>query len=95
MKTSAILVEARQYLIDHGWIQGRLYAASGAVCALGATFFACPTNPYQRETAQDCLSMICKDIGRWNDEPGRTIENVLALFDEAVSMALSEEAVAA
>ena len=97
-KTSVTLQKARQKIIDHGWKQFSVGTYDGPTCAMGAIY-------WQIEKDQELLSRreaysfvrqtidIDGDIGVWNDTLNRTKEQVLQMFDEAISMAMSEEAV--
>lgn len=75
--------KAAQYIRDHGWFQGNYYGPDGCVCVLGAIRAA---------TGQDDSCALVKlaairagvsryDLDTWNDEKGRTKEEVLNLLD--------------
>lgn len=82
--------KAADYIREHGWIQGRYFEkmpdefgifGSGACCVHGAIINA--TN------ADNCGTPLAVAFGKeidgvpheWNDAPGRTKEEVLAVFD--------------
>lgn len=92
MKTSDVLQAARQLLIDEGWCQGQLVNDCGQYCSLGA-INAVDQNDIGLE-AKNALRHILSvgSVGLWNDAPGRTVVEVLALYDDAISLALTEEA---
>lgn len=100
--TLDVLKEARALIADKGWCQG-VYArnANGnatdlhgrhaaAFCAEGAMFCAAGEG-----FAENALSFFADAIPSgyrrgylsWNDEPGRTKEEVLAAFDRAIARA--------
>lgn len=100
MKSSGILQLARQRLVDTGWRQGSMGLPEGPNCAMGAVYFS-------DQTAEQSLPLRSKAynymidtipmtdygdiIAKWNDAPERTLEEVLQMFDEAISMAMSDE----
>lgn len=99
MKSSDILIGARNYIVKHGWIQGHLGNADGPACLIGSVHFSSKSfaNINEREDAYEYIYKVGildeKSLAIWNDFRFRTLEEVLNLLDEAASMALSEEAV--
>lgn len=81
--------KAAAYIREHGWIQGDYFVSktdqTGACCALGAI------RTTLEEANDECLlaQAFAQEVGlpqtygihRWNDAPGRTKEEVLAVFD--------------
>lgn len=73
---------AAEYMREHGWCQGTLQNEQGQCCANGAMDKAIPSvtrfidvqNAFYRELG-------IKSVTDWNDKPGRTQEEVLAVFD--------------
>jgi hypothetical protein len=72
-------------LINRGWTQGVAEAEDGSVCLRGAAAYACGKSPVWAFTLpehyEDALvrAIGCRLplIGIWNDEPGRTYDEVL------------------
>lgn len=94
----AALTHARD-TIEAGWCQGRgvLVRSHGgtAYCAVAAIakasrsdsgFAICALLRAIPEAAPTPLGYETKSIVRWNDTPGRTKEEVLAVFDRAINM---------
>ncbi len=80
--------------IERGWCQRCSLSKAGEVCALGALgdqfgwiMVTAATDALQKAAGASCLSTI----SRWNDSPGRTQADVLALYDRAIAMAITEE----
>lgn len=91
------LLAARDYIRARGWCQNQYHDTGGRVCALGAIRAVTDsyTDSYNRcDAACNALWQVLKiklgecDIAAWNDEPGRTVENVLALYDLAIERAV-------
>jgi hypothetical protein len=84
------LKEARE-MISQGWIQGSYSRAEAGVtcfCAKGALFGACE----DISTALDLAYLLEDDLPEgygglvsFNDEKGRTKEEVLALYDRTIA----------
>lgn len=98
MKTVAeALTEARELLDKKGWTQGAyardangdevLYYSKDACkfCARGALFKACGNDALYL-LASDALDKFIPNALTviWNDDPGRTKEDVLAVFTAAI-----------
>ncbi len=75
------LRKTRENLVRYGWCQGEYVNSDGRHCLLGAT----PTWGFS--FVRDALvEMVGSDFrpAVWNDMPGRTEEEVLALLDQAI-----------
>jgi hypothetical protein len=82
-------------LVANGWIQGELYDDHGNYCVMGALYEAEATDRGFADAlvslcgaaAVDCVnSGVGKHpIADWNDAPGRTQAEVVALFDRALT----------
>jgi hypothetical protein len=96
MKTSTALQNARQLIIDTGWIQAYL-TLNGKHCLQGALRISSKCNEEKfTETYWYCLGFLMQLSGTpylsiWNDSPGRTVNEVVDLLDQAISAAMSEE----
>jgi hypothetical protein len=101
MTTVALLRAAKQELLTRGWIQGLSQNAhgvclQGAVLAVGGRVFSTALlQAYQ--TLAGCLPEAegYNPVVYWNDTPGRTPEEVLALLDQAIARAAQDEAIPA
>ena len=103
MTTLEAMVGARQVLAEMGWCRGvpamdeegewRRATSPKAVvfCALGAVDRVTDHNPFLQNDVNRLLSDLSgHPILTWNDAPGRTKEEVIALFDQAIA-SLEEE----
>lgn len=94
-----ILIGAREH-IARGWTQGAMArdaeglecgvreAVATCFCALGAIFAAAGSHNEPALPAADRLrAELRDDITRWNDAPGRTQAEVLAVFDRVIEKA--------
>lgn len=72
-----------RYIRRHGWIQGRMKDGKGRVCLLGAisevTNVVDPRYIRLRDAVLAELQSL--PITVWNDSPGRTKDEVLAVLD--------------
>lgn len=80
-----LLLDAAQYIRDHGWCQHQLMNRHGAVCLAGALESA----PGWKN-AQDAIEAVARLqphasiwVSVWNDKPGRTKEEVIAVLEKA------------
>jgi hypothetical protein len=96
MTAAEILRNAKELLIRDGWCQKLLVSPDGEHCMLGAinSFYRCHEHVYR---AYQCLRISiggehdCPSVlANWNDTPGRTVDEVLAKFDEAIALAEKE-----
>lgn len=68
---------AAKYIEEHGWHQGSLSDAAGAVCLIGA-LSACGGGGSRQ--LYELLTGISHGLAEWNDTPGRTPEEVIDLL---------------
>jgi hypothetical protein len=87
-KMSLQLQKARQLLVDDGWCQGQMLNNKGEHCLMDAILTIDSGISYPVYKVLDIDSLAA-----WNDHPCRTKEQVLELFDQAISLAMSEEAI--
>lgn len=77
------LLKAADYIEKYGWCQGKMQKTTGEVCALGALIIV-----NNHKTAVDSFTSAQHEFERrkrlkrsgitvWNDEPGRTKEQVI------------------
>lgn len=99
MDTHEVLVAARNLLEREGWVQRRGVTENGR-CAVGATGCvagltpeSCPVGAFDAfREANNALAVVLRERGEsarvvdWNDTPGRTKEEVLALFARAIAL---------
>jgi hypothetical protein len=94
------LRRALQVLEQKGWCQGALardrYGVSvdcfdvnaESVCMIGALHLAIPSKQIGITDAANALGDIIRDsIALWNDRPGRTKDEVIAMFKAAIEKA--------
>lgn len=106
--TTLEILEAGRARIEKGWCQGHYaltaeseipLSATGppaAWCAIGALIDV-QSRPFPREADNFLEAAVMEWSGyanvlRWNDEPGRTQADVLALYDRAIAKAKAAEA---
>ncbi len=90
--TSDILQAARQRLITNGWRKDSMGAENGPHCAMGAIYWEKDNLSKRTEVYSYIEHLVPRGyIGEWNDRPERTFEEVLEVFDNAISLAMSEE----
>lgn len=86
------LMEARDYLVEYGWCQ-RASQEGMRVCALGALFAVTGgrvmVDVNRRSTACHALQIalykkLDQSVSEWNDDPERTLDDVLELYDYAI-----------
>lgn len=99
MKTSELLRKAAGEIRRRGWIQNHLGESSDvencAVCAIGAVNAAACGSPFMglgpgERAPLDILETLLEEdcsgyvwIANYNDAPGRTVDDVLDLFERA------------
>lgn len=95
MTVAECLEEGARLLETAGWCQGSAYGANGEVCAVEANHRSLPgimDAPVRYEAYRNLrralgeLGWVYGLIG-WNDTPGRTKEEVIALFRRAAELA--------
>lgn len=99
-ETRDVLRRAKEYLLTHGWRQRSLTGVDGSVCLVGALCGGDPRgmndhwNAGPRHRAWQALNRLTERLlperrdntpADWNDEPGRTQAEVVALFDAALT----------
>jgi hypothetical protein len=91
-QTAADLLAAKRYLEIHGWMQGNFGMDGGPRCILGA-MRSVAGDRWDRfiEILGAATGRHCCLPGYWNDQPGRTIEEVYALFDKAIATAMEQK----
>jgi len=88
-QTAADLLAAKRYLETHGWIQGAAGVDGGPRCIVGASNSV--TNDLGRLfDLRDTFAAVVGCPSKWNDRPGRTVDEVYALFDKAIAMAMEQ-----
>lgn len=86
------LVEAKNQILTHGWIQRDLESAEG-YCIMGAIDAASFDDIESFLSATSLVKSLLRDRGHvnavssWNDAPHRTEQEVLNLLDEAARRA--------
>lgn len=92
-EVAVVLRSAADILRRDGWRQGSMGVAGRAACLREAVCRAQGAKPYYGRLARNALAAATGDfrIPDWNDEPGRTIDEVLDLLER---VAVDEEQVA-
>jgi hypothetical protein len=98
VNTAEILNKAADVIDERGWTQGEYENCAGGVCARGAIFVAVGLNPLAAAFGSD--SAACSDaeytsvrfrnwlgvmISGWNDDSGRTPEQVTSALRECAA----------
>lgn len=78
-----VLVDGRNVLLRTGWTQYAILDPSGRVCLSGAMYIASPLHCSKAMTV--LASMVGSPIANWNDAPGRTLNQVLQVLDQAIA----------
>lgn len=96
MTTHEVLTRAKAYLLNHGWRHGAAGRHGGPRCAVGAicsvggfpTLYHDGTHWGQEPALLAAAKAIGAQVGSqlpgWNDEEGRTFDEVIAAFDRAI-----------
>lgn len=88
--TKQILIEARALLTPATWIQGELdtgmqFCSIGAIERAAGMDISYPTVvALQLAIKPKTKQGFANAVGAWNDEPGRTLEEVHEAFDKAI-----------
>ena len=90
MTADETLRRAAKIIRERGWIQGTTSMSGGPVCAAGAISVVLGVHRW-RVTEAHLLAASragvpperagASGLTRWNDAPGRTVEEVLAVLD--------------
>lgn len=97
MKTSQILKEMKKQLLVRGWTQKDFENSMGQVCIMGSLTRTEVITKVNQEAANRGMKALRDTIygegqeggvTRWNDVPGRTVEEVYLVLDQAI---LNEE----
>lgn len=95
-----LLKQGKTNILERGWAQGEYWNEHGQLCAMGAIDachswnngpFHMPPDTWSKlrdETAFALSSAVPypsnKFIIEYNDDPGRTVEEILAVYDKAI-----------
>lgn len=93
MKPSDVLKAARKMIArPGGWSQGMIQLEDRC-CALIAIYRVSASGWQTTRGAYGhfATAIGSKDIEGWNDTPGRTQQEVIAKFDQAINLAKQEE----
>lgn len=104
-REAQVLRRAVEIIDERGWCQGEYEDGAGRVCARGAIHVAIGGAPYVDPLSLEknkfiwevrCLvvDLIGEGLAVWNDEPGRTVEQVRHALLTAATAAEQDEAVA-
>jgi hypothetical protein len=73
------LLDAAQYIREHGWIQKAVKDSEGRVCLIGALQ---AVGGWHNSDAPRRLREIVSCIPEWNNADGRTKEEVIAVLEK-------------
>lgn len=96
MLTSELLSQAKETMLRRGWCQ-HAYEDPHGVCIEGAINFVCYADAtHDGNNAMAAYRILNRLIGQscistWNDDPARTPEEVLMVFDAAIAIAQQQE----
>jgi hypothetical protein len=92
-----VLREARTRLAVEGWAQGALYKPGVGYCLRGAVNM-CFGSEYGSGAKADIHKLVADQLGTsllgvvtWNNAPGRTKAEVLALLDDVIAKLAEHE----
>lgn len=86
MTPQQIYAKAAELIREHGWAQLRFGVDGRNFCLVGALSWAyCGsiTLPLPRKVLLPVQALVDEPLTTWNDTPGRTVDEVLAVLDEA------------
>ena len=92
--TAVLLLSARQYIVENGWVQDEIMDEAGAVCAVGALRQVGCGSPHFEDAIIALGGVVGIEIptrycggliGFWNDDPARTVSEILDAFDRAAA----------
>lgn len=80
-----LLLEAADRIEQHGWCQDTAMDYRGRMCVLGALSFAVDFSQaeYAAAVGKILRQTDAFEIAGWNDAPGRTKDEVVAMLREA------------
>lgn len=73
-------------MLEDGWTQGTMENWQGEVCLSQALAKATTHASDYTKTIGVLQMMVDSPVTHWNDEPGRTLGQVLDLLDEAIAL---------
>lgn len=80
------LLDAANHIEAHGWCQRQSSRNDGATCMIGAIAKVCVySKPYTRAIGQ-LHRLVGKWPEKWNDQPERTKEEVIAMLHKAAKL---------
>lgn len=104
MKTSQVLINAKELLISKGWIQDGNHKTSKGYDLTGALSYGTPDNDaHVRTPFWDALEIVAEllqpgvehasffFISDYNNKKGRKKEDILKLLDQAIVIAVEKE----
>lgn len=88
-ETARQLISARDYMAEHGWCQKNLQDPEGRVCMDGALrqtgASIASLEALRRAIGSGSYFQDYASVHRFNDWPGRTEAEVLAMWDRAIA----------
>jgi hypothetical protein len=84
LRICEVLLDAADYIVQHGWCQGIFQASGGQVCAIGALRNVADEQEWAWAAAEQLASYIgYHRVPEWNDSPARTSYQVIGALRAA------------
>ncbi|MFE7797029.1 hypothetical protein [Nocardia sp. NPDC057440] len=85
-----VLKSAKALLVLDGWTQGSYLNDEGRMCANGALYWVeghyySGSGKHLIETVREITNDQYIGVESWNDQPGRTVEEVLDMYDKTIA----------
>ena len=89
MTPADALRAAKECILEHGWAQGlRAVVDTERHCMVTALAWVTPEDPVAENLAFQALQRATSHFPNdWNDDPERTLDEVLEAFDRAIVLA--------
>jgi hypothetical protein len=82
-------------LIERGWAQKRMQDNNGRVCLVGSITRQPAVDPWTVAPAIEYLRQALPEylgnITAWNDNPTRSIDEIIAVYDRAIDLAVGDQ----
>ena len=84
MTPAEVCARAAELIREHGWVQGRFGDNRSGYCIYGALNTAFTAKPRSCSLPAEVWNLLpIRSILSWNDDQSRTVDEVLAVLDEA------------
>lgn len=88
MTPQDVLLQARDIIIKHGWVQDYLGGPHDGYCISGALLAVLGCDRALRTEAREAVEFVLdwENIVCYNDAPGRTKKEILGLLEKAAKL---------